>query len=150
MEDKYLQHSLNNCLINRILQGDCKYFLLNSSVIVKLTTTTELAITTEKTKPKVSLPSKYVNYAQVFSKEATNHVLLSHLYDHKINLDESFVLKIGKIYPLSPDDKKATEDFLAENLTAGKIHLSNSPQVSLFFFVKKKNGKLCPCQDYHT
>ena len=56
--------------------------------------------------------------------------------------------KIGKIYPLSPDKKKATEDFLEENLAAGKIHPSNSPQASPFFFVKKKDGKLRPCQDY--
>ena len=34
------------------------------------------------------------------------------LYDHEINLDETFVLKIRKIYLLSPDEKKATEDFL--------------------------------------
>ena len=70
-------------------------------------------------------------------------------YDHEINLDESFTSKIGKIYPLSPNEKKATEDFLKENLAARKIRPSNSPQVSPFFFVKKKDEKLCPCQDYH-
>lgn len=41
-----------------------------------------------------------------------------------------------------------TENFLDENLASGKIHLSNSPQGSPFFFIKKKNGGLCPCQDY--
>ena len=56
--------------------------------------------------------------------------------------------KIGKIYLLSPDEKKATEDFLKENLAIGKIYLSNSPQASSFFFVKKKDGKLHHCQDY--
>ena len=56
--------------------------------------------------------------------------------------------KIDKIYPLSPDEKKATKDFLEENLAAGKIRPSNSPQASPFFFVKKKDGKLRPCQDY--
>ena len=69
-------------------------------------------------------------------------------YDHEINLNESFTLKIGKIYPLSPNEKKATKDFLEENLATGKIHPSNSSQASPFFFVKKKDGKLCPCQDY--
>ena len=56
--------------------------------------------------------------------------------------------KIGKIYPLFPDEKKATEDFLEENLAVGKICPFNSPQASPFFFVKKKDGKLHPCQDY--
>ena len=56
--------------------------------------------------------------------------------------------KIGKIYPLSPDEKKATEDFLDENLAARKIRPFNSLQASLFFFVGEKDGKLGPCQDY--
>ena len=91
----------------------------------------------EKAKPKVTLPPKYTEFALVFSKEATDHIPPSQPYDHKINLDESFVPKIGKIYPLSPDERKATEDFLDENLRSGKIHPSNSPQASPFFFVKK-------------
>ena len=148
MEDQYLQHSLNNRQTNRILCGDCKWFLSNSPFIAKLTTVTELAITTEKVKPKVSLLLEYANFAQVFLKEATNHVPPSHPYDHKINLNESFTPKIGKIYPLSPHGKKATKDFLKENLATGKICSSNSPQASPFFFVKKKDGKLRPCQDY--
>ena len=82
---------------------------------------TELAIAMEKAKPKVSLPSEYADFAQVFSKEATAHVPLSHPYDHEINLDKSFAPKIGKIYPLSPNKKKATEDFLEANLATGKI-----------------------------
>ena len=52
------------------------------------------------------------------------------------------------MYPLSPKEQKATEDFLDENLASGKIHPSNSPQASPFFFVKKKDGGLCPGQDY--
>ena len=40
------------------------------------------------------------------------------------------------------------EDFLEENLASGKIRPSNSPQASPFFFIKKKDGKLRPCQDY--
>ena len=94
---------------------------------MKLTTMMELAITTEKAKPKVSHSSEYANFAQVFSKEATDHVPPSHPYDHEINLDESFVLKIGKVYPLSSDKKKVTKDFLEENLAIGKICPSNSP-----------------------
>ena len=148
MDDQYLQHLLNNHLINRILQGDCKWFLLNSLVIVKLTMATELAITMEKVKLKVTLLLEYTNFTQVFFKEATNHVFLSCPYKHKINLDESFMPKIGKIYLLSPNEKKVTKDFFKENLAVGKMYLSNSSQESPFFFVKKKDSKLHPCQDY--
>ena len=107
-EDQYVQSSLRNHLINWIVQGDCKWFLPNSPMVTKLITTTKLAIATEKTKPRVILPSEYANFAQVFSKEAIDHVPPSRPYNHEINLDESFMPKIGKIYPLSPDKKKAT------------------------------------------
>ena len=84
----------------------------------------------------------------MFSKEATDHIPPSQPYDHEINLDDAFTLKIVKVYPLSPEEQKAAEDFLDENLTSGKIHPSNSPQASPFFFIKKKDGGLRPCQDY--
>ena len=103
---------------------------------------TELAIATEAAKPKPTLPSEYAPFALVFLKEATDHIPPSHPYDHEINLDESFKPKIGKVYSLSPKEQKATEDFLDKNLKTGKIHPSNSPQASPFFFVKKKDGGL--------
>ena len=61
-EEQYLQHSLNNCQINRILCSDCKHFLPNSLFIAKLTMATELTIATEKAKSKVSLLSEYANF----------------------------------------------------------------------------------------
>ena len=47
---------------------------------------TELIIATEKVKSKVSLLLEYINFAQVFSKEVTDHVPLSCPYDNEINL----------------------------------------------------------------
>ena len=116
--------------------------------ISRITTATELATAAEKAKPKQTLPPEFTVYASVFSKEATNHVLPPRPYDHEINLDDSFTPKIGKVYPLFPEERKATEDFLQENLNCGKIHPLNSPQASPFFFVKKKDGGLRPYQDY--
>ena len=58
------------------------------------------------------------------------------------NLDESFVPKIGKLYPLSIKEQEAADEFINENLHSGKICPSKSPQASLFFFVKKKDGGL--------
>ena len=73
---------------------------------------------------------------------------LSHSYDHEINLNETFTPKTGKLYLHSTDDKKATKYFLDKNLTSRKICPLNSPQATPFFFIKKKDGGLCPCQDY--
>ena len=69
-------------------------------------------------------------------------------YDHPILLNETFVPKIGKVYPLSPDEQKATDDFIKENLKTGKIRLSSSPQASSFFYIGKKDSRHRPCQDY--
>ena len=53
-----------------------------------------------------------------------------------------------KVYPLTGDEQKALEEFLDENLRTKRIRPSKSPMASPFFFVKKKDGKLRPVQDY--
>ena len=147
-ENKYICHARQNRAIYWINRCGSHFIPAGLPIIAKLTTATELATAAEKSKPKATLPPEYSSFASVFSKEATDHVPPSRPYDHKIYLDDSFTPKIGKVYPLSPDERKATEDFLDENLASGKIRPSNSPQASPFFFVKKKDGGLHPCQDY--
>ena len=53
-----------------------------------------------------------------------------------------------KICALTLEEQKALDDFLEENLRTGRIRPSISPMASPFFFVKKKDGKLRPVQDY--
>ena len=147
-ENQFLERALDNRAIFRLLRCGNRFIPNHSPIITKLTTTIELATAAEKSKPKITLPQVYKQFALVFSKEATTSLPPSRPYDHEINLDETFVPKIGKLYPLTPDEWKATEDFIDEHLATGKICPSNSPQASPFFFVKKKDGGLCPCQDY--
>jgi Reverse transcriptase (RNA-dependent DNA polymerase) len=54
----------------------------------------------------------------------------------------------AKNYNLIPEEQKELDKFLDKNLEKGYIWPSRSPQVSPFFFVKKKDGRLRPCQDY--
>ena len=147
-ENEYITRTRQNRAIYRIIRCRSRFIPAGSPIIAKLTAATELAAAAEKYEPKPMLPPEYSLFALVFSKEATDHVPPSRPYDHEINLDDAFTPKIGKVYPLSPDERKATEDFLDENLASGKICPSNSPQASPFFFVKKKDGGLRPCQDY--
>ena len=56
--------------------------------------------------------------------------------------------KVAKPYPLNPEELMACQTFVDENLKTGRIRPSKSPQASSFFFVKKKDGKLRPVQDY--
>ena len=53
-----------------------------------------------------------------------------------------------KTYNLMLDEQKELDTFLEENLKSGRICPSKSPFPSAFFFIKKKDGKLRPVQDY--
>ena len=103
-ESEYITRAKQNRTIYQIIRCGSRFIPAGSPIIAKLTTATELAAAAEKSKPKVTLPPKYSSFASVFSKEATDHVPPSRPYDHEINLDDAFTPKIGKVYPLSPDE----------------------------------------------
>jgi hypothetical protein len=63
-------------------------------------------------------------------------------------MKEGFEPKSFKAYNLTPEEQIELDKFLKENLKKGYIKPSQSPMASLFFFVRKKDGKLCSCQDY--
>ncbi len=66
-----------------------------------------------------------------------------------INLKEDALAVLDcKIYPLSHDQDTKLTEFLGEHLHKGYIQESNSPYTAPFFFIKKKDGKLRPIQDY--
>ena len=55
---------------------------------------------------------------------------------------------LGKVYQLTQDEQKVLLDFVKEQLAKGYIQPSKSPYATPFFFIKKKDGKLQPVQDY--
>ena len=63
-------------------------------------------------------------------------------------MKEGFEPKSFKNYNLTLEEQIKLDKFLKENLEKGYIRPSQSPMASPFFFVKKKDGKLRPCQDY--
>jgi Reverse transcriptase (RNA-dependent DNA polymerase) len=63
-------------------------------------------------------------------------------------MKSGFEPKLFKTYNLTPEEQVELNKFLKENLDKGYIKPSQSPMASPFFFVKKKDGKLRPCQDY--
>jgi hypothetical protein len=52
------------------------------------------------------------------------------------------------LYALTQEERKALRTFIEEHLRKGYIIPSKSPYVAPFFFIKKKDGKLRPVQDY--
>ena len=82
------------------------------------------------------------------NQQKAEHFPESRPWDHKIELKEGFQPKSFKTYNLTPEEQKELDNWIKENLDKGYIRLSQSPMASPFFYVKKKDGKLRPCQDY--
>ena len=104
----------------------------------------------EQTQPKITiLPECYKRHARVFSEEESQRFPPARPWDHAIELLKDAPKAMpGKIYALTQTEQKAMEDFLKEHLKKGYIRPSKSRYAAPFFFVKKKDGKLRPVQDY--
>ena len=87
------------------------------------------------------VPRQFHKYLKVFEKKDLERMLMRKTWDHAIDLREGFVLKKGKIYPLSRVERKEVQEFVKDQLSKGYIRLSKSPQISPVFFVPKKDGK---------
>ena len=70
------------------------------------------------------------------------------IWDHIIELKERFVLRKGKVYPLSREEREEVREFIWEQLRKGYIQLSKSPQTAPVFFVGKKARKKQMVQNY--
>ena len=114
--------------------------------IRKLTLSTALAKAAERVEQK--LPPQYTKYAKVFDEPRGGELPPRRPFDHRIELKETFILKVAKSYPMNPKEMEACKVFIDEHLKSGKIRKSRSPQASPFFFIQKKDGGLWPCQDY--
>jgi len=58
--------------------------------------------------------------------------------NYTIETKKEFVLRKGKVYLLSREEKEEVHKFISEQLKKGYIKLSKSPQITLVFFVGKK------------
>ena len=56
-------------------------------------------------------------------------------------MKEEFVLRKGKVYPLSREKREEMREFIKEQLRKGYIWPSKSLQMVPVFFVGKKDGK---------
>ena len=115
------------------------------------TTATELAIAAQQYTKAAELPQEYQQFAKVFSEEESHRFPPSRDFDHAITLRPDAPSSIScKVYPMTREEDEALDTWIDDQLEKGYIEPSISPYASSFFFIKKKDGKLRPVQDYRT
>jgi hypothetical protein len=82
------------------------------------------------------------DFLDVFDDKKANRFPESNMWDHKIDMKEGFEPKSFKNYNMTPEEQKELDKFLDKNLEKGYIRPSQLPQVSPFFFVKKKTSTM--------
>ena len=97
---------------------------------------------------KKLVPEKFHKWIKMFGKKQSERMLTRKLWDHTIDIKKGFILRKGKVYPLSREEREEVREFVKEQLQKGYIRLSKSPQMALVFFVGKKDGKKKMVQDY--
>ncbi len=113
------------------------------------TTSTKLAIQAQQYTTKVEVPVEYQQFAKVFSKQESKRFPPKRAWDHAIEFKSDAPEAVDcKVYPMNWIEDEAIQKFLHDELEKGYICESKSPYASSFFFVRKKDGKLRPVQDY--
>ena len=112
---------------------------------------TDLAIQAKPEPLDVVLSEVYRKYAPVFRKEEAQRFPPSHSWDHTIDFKSGAPDAIDcKVYPMTCAEDDALDKFIDEQLAKGYICSSISPYALSFFFIKKKDRKLRPVQDYRN
>jgi len=68
-----------------------------------------------------NVPSKYHEFADIFSKTKAETLPPHCFYDLKINLEEGAQPPVGSIYSLSASEQESLKEFIEENLNTGFI-----------------------------
>ena len=127
-------------------------FRIDVEAYIRATKSTDLAAKANKEKQKQTfedvVPDHYHDFKDVFDKESFDELPPNRPWDHAVELLPSDHVIDCKMYNLTLDKQKELDAFLDENLKSGHIRPSKSPFASAFFFVKKKDGRLRPVQDY--
>jgi len=108
----------------------------------------EEEIVEDHRKIKEMVPKKFLKWRKVFGKVELERMPTRKIWDHAIDLKETFKLRKGKIYPLSKNEREEVQNFVEDQLRKGYIRPSKSPQTSPVFFVGKKNGSKRMVMDY--
>ena len=79
----------------------------------------EVVRSEEETKKMV--PEKFHQWIKVFRKKQSERMPMKKVWDHVIEMKEGFVLRKGKVYLLSREERKEVREFIREQLRKGYI-----------------------------
>ena len=90
-----------------------------------------------------------MQHRKVFSEHKSHRLPQHTIWDHAIELLPGAPTTLpGRLLPLTQSEIEEASKFVQEHLVRNMIQPLWSPYVANFFFVKKKDGKLHPVQDY--
>ena len=101
-------------------------------------------------KIKKMVPKKFLKWKKMFGKVESERMPTKKVWDHTIDLKKTFKPQKGRIYPLSRNEREEVQSFVDDQLRKGCIRLSKSPQISLVFFVSKKDESKRIVIDYYN
>lgn len=96
-----------------------------------------------------NIPTQCKEFGNVFEKKNADILPEHRPYDCAIDLEEGAQPPFGPIYNLSQNELAALREYIDENLAKNFIRHSKSPAGAPILFVKKKDGSLRMCVDYH-
>ncbi|GAA6043399.1 hypothetical protein JCM8097_008572 [Rhodosporidiobolus ruineniae] len=96
------------------------------------------------------LPSQYLDFEDVFSKDSADSLPPHQPWDHEIIIEDDKSIPTSRIYPLSASELEVLAAYIKDNLKSGFIRRSSSPVGAPILFVKKKDGSLRLCVDYRN
>ena len=70
----------------------------------------EVAKSEEKAKKLV--PEKFYKWIKVFGKKQSEKMPTRKIWDHTIDMKKGFVLRKGKVYPLSREEREEIQEFI--------------------------------------
>ena len=97
----------------------------------------------------VKLLSEYYEFASLFSWEESDKLPSHRPYNHIIPLISDKELPKEPLYNMSHDELQVLQKYLKDHLSTGFICVSSSLAASSVIFVKKPEGELCLCVNYH-
>jgi len=84
------------------------------------------------------VPKRFLRWKKVFRKVESERMPTRKVWDHTIDLKETFKLQKGRIYPLSKNEKEEVQNFVEDQLRRDISDHQNPPKHHQFSLWARK------------